>query len=172
MNSSLWRTVHPYVLGVALVVIVWSLSSPAAAQSLTTEQMKALQAVQSLTPEQMKSLQQFKALSQTGFSAMELGEWVRIQDWSYPLPQTSQSLTMEVNQKMDGWGNPFCFIQTGERVAVVSGGPSRFSCDALPLSTKQIVESKTDGSEGYFITESKLVVYVIRRVRNVSMWTD
>ena len=155
MNSPLWRTARQYVLGVALVVIVCSLSSSAAAQSLT------------LTPEQ-KFLQQVNAEFQTITRVGLVGEWVRIQDWSYPLPPTSQNLPMKADEKIDGWGKPFCIIQIGERVAVVSGGPSLFSCDALPLSPKQIAESKTD----HFITSSKLVVYIIRRARNLHLWAD
>jgi len=98
---------------------------------------------------------------------MEVGEWVRLQDWSYPLPRTSQNLTIEARQKIDAWGNPFCIIEIGERVAVVSGGPSRFSCDVLPLRTKQIAESKTDA---YFITSDKLVVIIVVRAR--PPWID
>jgi hypothetical protein len=150
MSSSLWRAC---LLSAASVLIVSSLPASAGAQALT--------------PEQRKSLQQIKALVQTGVSAMDLGEWLRVQEWSYPLPRTSQSLTMEVNQKVDAWGNPFCIIPIGESVAVVSGGPSHFSCDALPLTTKQIVESKT---EGFFLTASKLVVCVVPRAR--PPWID
>lgn len=146
----MWRAA---LLCVASVLIASSLSASAGAQALT--------------PEQLKSLQQFKALIQTGMSSTEVGEWIRLQDWSYPLPPNSQSLAMDAHQKIDAWGKPFCIIEIGERVAVVSGGPSRFSCDALPLSTKQIVESKSDG---YFITAAKLVVNVVLRTR--PPWID
>jgi len=143
MNLSSWRANHAWLLCAALVLIVWSLSSSADAQAPP--------------PEQPKPLQQIMASSQTAMSAMKVGQWVRLQDWSFPLPRTSQDLTIEA--RSDAWGKPFCIIQIGARVAVVSGGPSRFSCDALPLSAKQIVESKRD----YFITPEKLVVIIVAR---------
>jgi len=55
--------------------------------------------------------------------------------------RTSESLAIEANHKVDAWGRPFCIIPVGERVAVISGGPSRLSCDALPLTPEQIAKS-------------------------------
>jgi hypothetical protein len=54
---------------------------------------------------------------------------------------TSESLAIDANHKVDAWGKPFCIIPIGKRFAVVSGGPSRLSCDALPLTPEQIGNS-------------------------------
>lgn len=48
---------------------------------------------------------------------------------------------MAANVKVDAWGNPFCIIPIGEKLAVVSGGPLRLHCDALPLTPEQIAKS-------------------------------
>ncbi len=48
---------------------------------------------------------------------------------------------MDAKLKVDAWGNPFCIIPVSERVAIVSGGPSHLSFDALPLNAQQITVS-------------------------------
>jgi hypothetical protein len=60
------------------------------------------------------------------------------------LPPTSESLAMEPTAKFDAWGSPFCIVPVGARVAVVSGGPTRLSCNALPLTFEQIASSRRD----------------------------
>jgi hypothetical protein len=70
----------------------------------------------------------------------QVGDVVLKQDISQ-LPATSASLPMEAKVKVDAWGSPFCIIPLGEKVAVVSGGPSHLSCDNLPMSKEQIAKS-------------------------------
>ncbi len=76
----------------------------------------------------------------TAWNAKQVGNVVLRQGGSHP-PRTSEPLQMEANVKVDAWGKPFCIIPIGEKVAVVSGGPSRLSCDALPLTPEQIAKS-------------------------------
>jgi hypothetical protein len=75
--------------------------------------------------------------------------------------RTSESLTIEANHKVDAWGKPFCIIPVGESVAVVSGGPSRLSCDALPLTREQIANSHKNMYAG----PSDVVVVIASRVQ-------
>jgi hypothetical protein len=58
------------------------------------------------------------------------------------LPATSDSLQMEPKVKVDAWGSSFCIIPAGEKVAIVSGGPSHLPCDNLPVSKDQIANFK------------------------------
>lgn len=87
--------------------------------------------------------QRFKRYAEmldTAMNAKEVGEMLLQQTASRP-PRTSESLAMEANLRVDAWGNPFCIIPVGARIAVVSGGPTRLSCDALPLTAAQIAGS-------------------------------
>ena len=56
-------------------------------------------------------------------------------------PKTSDLLVMDEKEKLDAWGKPFCIIPVKGKVAIVSGGPSRLACDALPLTPEQIATS-------------------------------
>lgn len=76
----------------------------------------------------------------TAMNAKKVGE-VLLQQTASPPPRTSESLAMEANLRVDAWGSAFCIIPVGARVAVVSGGPARLSCDALPLTAAQIAGS-------------------------------
>jgi hypothetical protein len=62
---------------------------------------------------------------------------------------------------VDAWGNPFCIIPMGEKLALVSGGPTRLSCDALPLTPEQIAKS----SRSLYAGPSDVVVVVALRPR-------
>ena len=73
-------------------------------------------------------------------NAKRVSDVVLRQGGSHP-PRTSEALPMEANFKVDAWGDPSCVIPVGKKVAVVSGGPSRLSCNALPLTPKQIAKS-------------------------------
>jgi hypothetical protein len=64
---------------------------------------------------------------------------------------------MDTKLKVDAWGNPFCINAVGERVAVVSGGPSHLSCDALPLSAQQIAAS----NRSLYAGPSDVVVVIV-----------
>ncbi len=76
----------------------------------------------------------------TAMNAKQVGDVVLHHGGSHP-PRTSEPLQMDANLKVDAWGSPFCIIPAGRRVAVVSGGPSHLSCDALPLTPEQIAKS-------------------------------
>ncbi len=79
---------------------------------------------------------------------------------SVTVPRTSEPLGIEDKLKVDAW-RPFCIIQVAERVAVVSGGPSHLSCDALPITAEQI--AKTNRS--LYAGPSDVVVFVAMRPR-------
>jgi hypothetical protein len=76
----------------------------------------------------------------TAMNAKRVGDVLLTHQDKHP-PQTSESLLMDPKVKTDAWGNPFCIIAIGERVAIVSGGPSHLSCNALPLNAEQIADS-------------------------------
>lgn len=87
--------------------------------------------------------QKFKRYAEmldTAMNAKQVGN-VLLRQTGSPLPRTSESLAIEANVKVDAWGSPFCIVPVGTRVAVVSGGPTRLSCNALPLTTQQIASS-------------------------------
>jgi hypothetical protein len=92
----------------------------------------------------------------TAMNAKQVGEVLLGQEASHP-PQTSESLLMDAKLKIDAWGNPFCIIPVGERVAVVSGGPSHLSCDALPLNAQQIANS----NKSMYAGPSDVVVVIV-----------
>jgi hypothetical protein len=90
-----------------------------------------------------KDPQKFKRYAQmldTATNAKQVGDAVLRENAPHSA-RTSESLAIEANHKFDAWGKPFCIVPVGERVAVVSGGPSRLSCDALPLTPEQIAKS-------------------------------
>ena len=98
---------------------------------------------QGLIEAYQKNPQKFKRyadLLDKAMNAKQVGYVVLRQAGSHP-PRISEPLQMDANLKVDAWGSPFCIIPVGESVAVVSGGPSRLSCDALPLTSEQIAKS-------------------------------
>jgi len=99
-----------------------------------------------LIKEYRENPQKFKRYAEmldTAMNAKQVGD-VLLRHPASRLPQTSESLAMEANLKVDAWGSPFCIIPVGARVAVVSSGPTRLSCNALPLTTEQIANSNRD----------------------------
>jgi hypothetical protein len=115
---------------------------------------------QGLIEAYQKDPQKFKRYADmldTAINAMQVGEVVLRQGRAHP-PRTSEPLPMEVKLKVDAWGSPFCIIPVGERVAVISGGPSHLSCDALPWTTEQIAKSKRNLYAG----PSEVVVFIAR----------
>lgn len=98
---------------------------------------------QGLMEAYQKDPQKFKRYAQmldTATNAKQVGDAILRENVAHSA-RTSESLAIEANPKIDAWGQPFCIIPGGERVAVVSGGPSRLSCDALPLAPEQIAKS-------------------------------
>jgi hypothetical protein len=98
---------------------------------------------QGLIEAYQKDPQKFKRYADmldTAMNAKQVSDVVLRQGGSHP-PRTSEPLQMAATLKLDAWGSPFCIIPLGQRVAVVSGGPSRLSCDALPLTPEQIAKS-------------------------------
>jgi hypothetical protein len=90
--------------------------------------------------ENPQKFKRYAEMLDTAMNAKKVGEVLLQQTASRP-PRTSESLAMEANLRVDAWGSPFCIIPVGARVAVVSGGPARLSCDALPLTAAQIAGS-------------------------------
>ena len=52
---------------------------------------------------------------------------VLLQQTALRPPPTREYLAMDANLRVDTWGNPFCIIPVGVRIAVVSGGPTGLS---------------------------------------------
>lgn len=99
-----------------------------------------------LIEEYRKNPQKFKRYAlmlDTAMNAKQVG-YVLSRRAATPLPRTSESLAMDSNLKVDAWGRPFCIIDASGKVAVVSGGPSKLSCDALQLTPQQIISSAKD----------------------------
>lgn len=106
-----------------------------------------------------KKPQRFKRYAEmfdTATNAKQVGDVLLRQAALHP-PLTSESLLMNAKLKVDAWGNPFCIIAVGERVAIVSGGPSQLSCDALPLSAQQIAAS----NRAVYAGPSDVVVVIV-----------
>jgi hypothetical protein len=98
---------------------------------------------QGLIAAYQKDPQKFKRYADmldTAMNAKQVGD-ILLQDGRSHPPRTSEHLPMEAKLKVDAWGSPFCIIVVGQKLAVVSGGPSRLSCDALPLTREQIANS-------------------------------
>ena len=116
---------------------------------------------QGLIDAYQKDPQKFKRYADmfdTAMNATKVGDVVLRQRRSHP-PRTSEPLQMEADVKVDAWGSPFCIIPLGEKVAVVSGGPSRLSCDALPVTPEQIGKSNRNVYAG----PSDVVVVIATR---------
>jgi len=58
------------------------------------------------------------------------------------LPVDSSHLDLQSLTAQDAWGDPFCIVPLRERIAIVSGGPSKISCTALPLTRDEIAQSR------------------------------
>ncbi len=92
----------------------------------------------------------------TAMNAKQVGD-VLLRQAASQTPQTSEPLIMDAKLKVDAWGNPFCIIPAGEKVAIVSGGPSHLSCDALPLKAQQISNS----NRSLYAVASDVVVVIV-----------
>jgi len=152
MCLSLKRAVQIYALCLTSVLFISSISAYGQSQEQIDEYQKEFE----------EEYQKLRPQMVTALNAMHVGEVVRLQDGSSYLPRTSDGLTMEAKQKVDAWGSPFCIIPVGNRVAVVSGGPSHLSCDALPLTAEQIAKSK-----GLHFGPSGVVAFIAIRRRGV-----
>ena len=87
--------------------------------------------------------QKFKRYAEmldTAMNAKQVGN-VLLREAVSHLPRTSEFLPIDAKLKVDAWGRPFCIIPTRTSLAVLSGGPSRLSCNALPVSAEQIAKS-------------------------------
>ena len=118
---------------------------------------------QGLIEAYQKDPQKFKRYAEmldTAMNAKHVGD-VLLQDGQSHPPRTSEHLPMEAKLKVDAWGSPFCIIVVGQKLAVVSGGPSRLSCDALPLTREQIANSHKNMYAG----PSDVVVVIASRLQ-------
>jgi hypothetical protein len=113
-----------------------ALLAPAPSRGKNEGLIKAYQA----DPQKFK---RYAEMLDTAINAKQVGN-VLLRQTAARLPRTSESLAMEATAKVDAWGSPFCIIPVGTRVAVVSGGPTRLSCNALPLTVEQIASSRKD----------------------------
>jgi hypothetical protein len=103
--------------------------------------------------------QEFKLYAQmfdTAVNAKRVGQAVDQLIGSRP-PLDSSHLAMDSDIKVDAWGDPFCIIPITGRIAVVSGGPSKIGCDALPVSIDQIEKS----DRNIFAGPNHLVVVIV-----------
>jgi hypothetical protein len=122
---------------------------------------------QGLIEAYQKDPQKFKRYADmldTAMNAKQVGDVVLRQGGSH-LPRTSEPIQMEAHLKVDAWGSSFCIIPIGEKVAVVSGGPSRLSCDALPLTPEQIAKSNRNLYAG---PSDVVVVIALRSQQHVN----
>ena len=103
-----------------------------------------------------KKFKHYADMLDTAMNAKQVGDVLLAQQAPH-LPQTSESLLMDPKVKTDAWGNPYCIIAIGERVAVVSGGPSHLSCDALPLNAQHIANS----NRSIYAAPSDVVVVIV-----------
>ena len=118
---------------------------------------------QGLIAAYQKDPQKFKRYADmldTAMNAKQVGD-VLLQDGQSHPPRTSEHLPMEAKLKVDAWGSPFCIIPVGQKLAVISGGPSRLSCDALPWTREQIANSDKNMYAGPF----DVVVVIASRFR-------
>lgn len=109
--------------------------------------------------------QEFKLYAQmldTAVNARQVGQAVDHLTGSHP-PRDSSQLAIDSQIKVDAWGDPFCIIPISGRIAVVSGGPSKISCDALPVSIEQIEKS----DRNIFAGSSHLVVVIVPQEKPV-----
>jgi hypothetical protein len=86
-----------------------------------------------------QKFQRYAEMFDTATNARQVLDAVIRQGAPHP-PRTSEPLALQAKLKVDAWGSPFCIIPAGERLAVVSGGPSSLSCDALPVNPEQMVD--------------------------------
>lgn len=108
-----------------------------------------------------KDPQKFKRYAEmldTAMNAKQVGDVVLKRNISQ-LPATSETLQMEPHLKVDAWGSPFCIIPFGEKVAIVSGGPSHLPCDNLPMSKEQIAKS----NKNLYAGANDVVVVIAQR---------
>jgi len=79
----------------------------------------------------------YSDLLDTAMNATKVGEMIALRQKGQPLPATSDGIELqEPKAYLDAWGRPFCVLDSGDRIAVVSGGPetNSFNCSALPRS--------------------------------------
>jgi hypothetical protein len=93
-----------------------------------------------LIPEYLENPAKFKHYSElfdTAMNASKIGEVMAQQQKGQPLPETSAGIgSPESKSNLDAWGHLFCILVSGDRIAVVSGGPgaSSSNCSALSKS--------------------------------------
>ena len=76
----------------------------------------------------------------TAMNAKKIGDALIQQNGAH-LPRTSDLLPIDDKLKLDAWGRPFCIVPSQGKLAIVSGGPSRLACNAIPLTAEQIAKS-------------------------------
>ena len=116
---------------------------------------------QGLIKEYQENPQRFKQYADmfdTAMTAKQVGQTLLDQPIR-PLPRTSDSLPIAFTPRVDAWGRAFCIIPVGERLAVVSGGPTHLSCDSLPLTAADIAKSQRAMYSG----PSNIIVVVLAK---------
>jgi hypothetical protein len=87
-----------------------------------------------------EAFHRYARMFDTALSAQQVGKAV-LRLTPARLPHDSSHLDMESASTLDAWGEPFCIVPLRGRVAIVSGGPSKKTCAALPLTRDQIAQS-------------------------------
>ena len=81
------------------------------------------------------------------------------------LPKASTDLSViSGNDKLDGWGNPYCLVVVRDRIAAVSSGPGqhgRLDCADLRLDLRRIADEPSGRLYRYRTGE---LVYLSRKV--------
>ena len=106
-----------------------------------------------------QKFKQYADMLDTALNAKQLGEIVLSHASGERIPGTSEALAVQPNLRFDAWGSPFCILRIDERLAIISGGPSRVPCQALPLTTAQLAASKRNMYAG----PSNVVVVIVTR---------
>ena len=88
-----------------------------------------------------KLYKRYAQMLDTALNARRVGE-AALSLASSKIPRSSSQLAMDSHAKLDSWGSPFCIIPLVGKIAVVSGGPSKAPCNALPLSVEQLDRSE------------------------------
>jgi hypothetical protein len=85
--------------------------------------------------------ERYAQMLDTALNAMHVGK-VALNLASSRIPSSSSQLPLDSKAKVDSWGSPFCLVPLVGRLAVVSGGPTKTPCNALPLSIEQLNRSE------------------------------
>ena len=109
------------------------------AGSNAIEQGKGLLAAYRKDPEKFR---RYSALLETALNSSTVADALRQTPTSAKLPSDSLGVTsLRRDQEIDAWGHPYCFLASGDLLAVISLGPeakSPASCRTLAASRRDV----------------------------------